>query len=48
MPERIFIALGSNLGDRNYLLNSAIEHVRDEPEIEVVKVSSFYETEPQG
>lgn len=46
MPQRAYIAIGSNLGDRkaNYL--EAIERVTQLPETRVVKQSSLYESEP--
>jgi 2-amino-4-hydroxy-6-hydroxymethyldihydropteridine diphosphokinase len=42
MPATVVIALGSNLGDREYNLRRAI---RELP-IRVVRVSAFLETEP--
>jgi 2-amino-4-hydroxy-6-hydroxymethyldihydropteridine diphosphokinase len=45
---RAFIGLGSNLGDREGRLRGAVELLREEPEIEVVGVSSMRETEPVG
>jgi 2-amino-4-hydroxy-6-hydroxymethyldihydropteridine diphosphokinase len=45
---RAFIGLGSNLGDREGWLRGAVELLREEPEIEVVGVSSMRETEPVG
>lgn len=46
--ERIFIGLGSNLGDRRAALDSAIRDFEQAPDIEVVRRSSFYETVPEG
>jgi 2-amino-4-hydroxy-6-hydroxymethyldihydropteridine diphosphokinase len=43
---RAFIGLGSNLGDREGFLRRAVELLRDEPEIDVVAVSSVRETDP--
>jgi 2-amino-4-hydroxy-6-hydroxymethyldihydropteridine diphosphokinase len=45
---RAFIGLGSNLGDREGWLRGAVKLLREEPEIEVVGVSSMRETEPVG
>ena len=45
---RAYIGLGGNLDDRVTYLERAAEALRDEPEIEVVAVSSFRETEPVG
>jgi 2-amino-4-hydroxy-6-hydroxymethyldihydropteridine diphosphokinase len=42
----VLIALGSNLGDRAYNLRRAIHELRDV--IDVVRVSSFIETDPIG
>jgi 2-amino-4-hydroxy-6-hydroxymethyldihydropteridine diphosphokinase len=42
--ERVYLSLGSNLGDRAGNLNNAIDRLRAFGE--VVAVSSFYETEP--
>ena len=48
MPEKkAFLALGSNLGDREANLNNAIAAVERE-RIRVRARSSIYETEPQG
>lgn len=44
MTEGIFIALGSNLGDRRLNLQRATELLR----VEILKSSSLYETEPVG
>src|SRR5262245_11391431 len=43
-----YLALGSNLGDRLALIESALERLRRHPRIEVVAVSSIIETEPVG
>jgi len=43
-----FIALGSNLGDRNANLLAALQALQDRPSIVVKQTSSFYETEPVG
>ncbi|MCD7975099.1 MAG: 2-amino-4-hydroxy-6-hydroxymethyldihydropteridine diphosphokinase [Phascolarctobacterium sp.] len=42
-----YIALGSNLGDREKNLKTALEKM-EEKGLEIVKVSSFLETEPYG
>lgn len=42
-----YVALGSNLGDRQQNLQTALEHLRAKG-VEVVRVSSFIETEPYG
>jgi 2-amino-4-hydroxy-6-hydroxymethyldihydropteridine diphosphokinase len=43
-----FIALGSNLGDRSKNINSALEYLKEDPSIKIIKVSSLIETEPLG
>ena len=43
-----FVALGSNLGDREAHLRAALEAMDVMPETRVVRVSPFYDTEPVG
>ncbi len=45
---RAYVALGSNLGDREGTLRAALEALAAEPGIDVVAVSKFYDTEPVG
>lgn len=45
---RSFIGLGSNLGDREENMRNAVRALEATPRIEVVQVSSIYETEPVG
>jgi 2-amino-4-hydroxy-6-hydroxymethyldihydropteridine diphosphokinase len=45
---RAYVALGSNLGDREGTLRAALEALAAEPGIDVVAVSRFYDTEPVG
>ena len=47
MEHRLFIGLGSNLGDRSALLDEALQLI-DERVGYVLRVSSYYETEPWG
>ena len=47
MP-RAYVALGSNLGDREATLLDAVEALRAQPGVEVAAVSSLIETEPVG
>lgn len=44
--SRVFISLGSNIGDREKNLRDAVERIGCHRSIEVTKVSSIYETEP--
>ncbi len=46
--HRAYIALGSNLGDREAYLNKAIESFSSLKGCKVLKVSDFIETEPYG
>ena len=45
--SRAYVALGSNLGDREENLRAALKHLQENG-IEVVKTSTFIETEPYG
>ncbi len=48
MTATAYLALGSNLGDRRGYLERAVEALRALPGVEVVRVSSLYETAPVG
>jgi len=43
---RVYLSLGSNLGDRLALLRAAVDHLRQVTEIRFVEASRLYETEP--
>jgi 2-amino-4-hydroxy-6-hydroxymethyldihydropteridine diphosphokinase len=43
-----YVALGSNLGDRQRLLADALNLLRREPDIQVLRLSPVYETRPVG
>lgn len=45
---RVFVGLGSNLGDREANLSAAIAWMNNEPAMRVLRVSSFEETPPWG
>ena len=45
---RAYVGLGANLGDREAALRRALELLALRPDVEVVAVSSFRETEPVG
>lgn len=47
LKHTAFVALGSNLGDRQGNLNRAVELLKQHG-VEVLKVSTFIETEPYG
>ncbi|MCX7920785.1 MAG: 2-amino-4-hydroxy-6-hydroxymethyldihydropteridine diphosphokinase [Clostridia bacterium] len=48
MVHSVFLALGSNMGDRAESLRKAIESVGNVSKTRVIKVSDIYETEPVG
>jgi len=45
---RTYIALGSNMGDREGNLRNALELLASTPGVEIAAVSSFIETDPVG
>ena len=45
---KAFVGLGSNLGEREVTLRAAIGRLRGLPDVEVIRVSSFRDTEPVG
>ncbi len=48
MSHRVFIGLGSNLGDRKANIIEAQERINSLPGTRIVKASSLYESEPHG
>ncbi len=48
MPHQVFVAIGSNLGNRKANHMEAIERMNQIPHTRVVRQSSFYESEPHG
>ena len=48
MVRLAYLALGSNLSDRETFLRSAIARLRDAPGVNFLRASSIYETEPVG
>ncbi|WP_017729472.1 2-amino-4-hydroxy-6-hydroxymethyldihydropteridine diphosphokinase [Halalkalibacterium ligniniphilum] len=48
MNHIVYLALGSNLGDREQFLKNAILYLSEHPHIIIKKLSSIYETEPVG
>lgn len=46
--ERCYIGLGSNVGDRRAILESALADLHHQPAIEIAAVSSAWETSPVG
>lgn len=45
---RVFVGLGSNLGDRDATLRRAIARIGESPGTEVEAISTFRDTEPVG
>ena len=48
MPRRVYIGIGSNLGDRRQNTVEAMDRVGALGNTKVVRTSSFYESEPLG
>jgi 2-amino-4-hydroxy-6-hydroxymethyldihydropteridine diphosphokinase len=45
---RVFLGLGSNLGERQVFLQRAVDSLRSVPAIKIIWSSSVYETDPYG
>lgn len=45
--SRTYVALGSNIGDREENLRTALKHLQENG-VDVIKTSTFIETEPYG
>jgi 2-amino-4-hydroxy-6-hydroxymethyldihydropteridine diphosphokinase len=48
MMRRVYIGIGSNMGDREFLIRKAVESLRLLPQTNVSRVSSLYDTDPVG
>jgi 2-amino-4-hydroxy-6-hydroxymethyldihydropteridine diphosphokinase len=48
MAHRVYVGLGSNLGDRKANIREAEERLAEIPDTRIVKASSLYESEPHG
>ena len=48
MPHRVYVGLGSNLGDRKANIREAEQRLVELPDTRIVKASSLYESEPHG
>ncbi len=46
--ERVFIGLGGNIGDPQRAMASALSMLAEDPDIELIAVSSLYTTPPWG
>jgi 2-amino-4-hydroxy-6-hydroxymethyldihydropteridine diphosphokinase len=47
-PAKVYLSLGSNVGDREEFIEQAVFLLEKNPDIQVTKRSSNYETEPEG
>ena len=47
-PARVFVGLGSNVGDRAARIRGAVDWLGEQPEIELRRMTSIAETEPWG
>jgi 2-amino-4-hydroxy-6-hydroxymethyldihydropteridine diphosphokinase len=43
-----YLGLGSNMGDKKKYIDNALELLREHKSIEVLEISSYYETDPIG
>ena len=48
LDHTAYVAFGSNIGDREKHIKNGIGYLQNNPEIEVVRVSGAYVTEPYG
>lgn len=46
--EKVYLSLGSNIGDRQRYLDEAVQKLTEHAEILLLKKSSYYETSPVG
>lgn len=46
--HKVFLSIGSNLGDREGYLDFAIDRLNDERDTKVVQIADYIETEPYG
>jgi len=46
--EKVFVGIGSNLGDAQSQVESAISHINKISELEVIRSASLYESKPFG
>lgn len=45
---KVYLSLGSNIGNKQGYLKRAVALLKTDPSIKNIEVSSYYETEPQG
>lgn len=46
--NKSYLSLGSNMGDRVEMLREAVRLLKEHPVIDIMKISSLYETDPVG
>lgn len=46
--NKSYLSLGSNMGNRLEMLKQAVSLLKEHPSIDVMKISSLYETDPVG
>lgn len=46
--HRVFLSMGSNMGDREAYINNAINYLSDNDRVMIINQSKLYETEPYG
>lgn len=45
---RAYLSLGSNMGDRSFLLDESCRRLKEHPQVDILKKSSIYVTKPWG
>ena len=48
MKQKVYLSIGSNIGDREINILKSIVYLEKREDVEISKISSFYETEPVG
>lgn len=48
MSQKVYLGLGSNRDNRLWYLFQALRHLSKTPAVELINISSIYETEPYG
>lgn len=46
--KKVYIAIGSNMGDRHKIVETAINRIKEDKKISNVRISTLIETEPYG
>ncbi len=48
MKQKVYLSIGSNIGNREINILKSLVYLEKREDVEITKVSSFYETEPVG